>query len=580
MLCCGLQLEPLLLQTSISILQLLVQRFWFEKNLSLLAKCQTSTSGERHAHAPSFAVCCSPLHVVFVCFSVYWSVLRCIAAHHWGKAAITAGIAEWRREDMERQMDDAEQQRIVDKFERNVAEVLAQRTTKERKSRKRGAANLNEEQRPEAEAGAELPAPSLSNTPQMQQSMLMPAPPFPFLPFFFDGYVQQLALHPAALCLVDVPLDLTVPRQASLRPPQPRQQASVGPDTDSTAVTSLSSPERRIGLDTVAAAAAAAAAAETDAASDAPVHHAPAKRARRSSSTVAEKEAVVMRPTKRATKRAKEPEQMDAESDGEGLESAHATLTLSRKVMDQHPAEATSSDSAVATSSVGGVSIPDAAAATADAGPQVHVVPSLRAPLLVPLELLSLGLSAWQRKRAASTTDVRHRDAMDGALSELMWQLADQLTDGERLDLPEFHQARRSPSRPASAAHNARMEGERQCTMMLRMLEKMAAQSAPAPCSGGSASMQVVTAPSLGWLRLADAEAVPLLLSPNSSTCAKTGEQPSLCATSSVSSSLPTGGTDAQAPVLTVAEVGVVPTSSPSGAEALQAARHDVSPGR
>jgi hypothetical protein len=44
MRCCGLQLEPFLLQTSISILQLLVQRFWFEKNLALLAKCQTATS--------------------------------------------------------------------------------------------------------------------------------------------------------------------------------------------------------------------------------------------------------------------------------------------------------------------------------------------------------------------------------------------------------------------------------------------------------------------------------------------------------------------------------------------------------
>jgi len=44
MLCYGLQLEPLLLQTSISILQLLVQRFWFEKNLPLLAKCQPATS--------------------------------------------------------------------------------------------------------------------------------------------------------------------------------------------------------------------------------------------------------------------------------------------------------------------------------------------------------------------------------------------------------------------------------------------------------------------------------------------------------------------------------------------------------
>jgi len=105
------------------------------------------------------------------------------------------------------------------------------------------------------------------------------------------------------------------------------------------------------------------------------------------------------------------------------------------------------------------------------------VIPSLRAPLVVPVELLSLGISAWVRKRQSSTEDAGHRDALDDALAELMWQLADQLTDGERLDLPEFQQARRSASRSASAAHNAQMEGERQCTIMLGMLDKLAQTS-------------------------------------------------------------------------------------------------------
>jgi hypothetical protein len=158
---------------------------------------------------------------------------------------------------------------------------------------------------------------------------------------------------------------------------------------------------------------------------------------------------------------------------------------------------------------------------------------------------------------------------MDGALSD---QLADQLTDGERLDLPEFHQARRSPSRPASAAHNVRMEGERQCTIMLRMLEKLTAQSAP-PGSGG-ATTQIVAAPSVDSLRLADAEAVSLLLLPDPN------EQPSLRATGPVSPALTASGADAQAPMLTVVEEAAVPASSPSDAKPLQTAPNEVCHGR
>jgi hypothetical protein len=100
-------------------------------------------------------------------------------------------------------------------------------------------------------------------------------------------------------------------------------------------------------------------------------------------------------------------------------------------------------------------------------------IPLLRAPLLLPIEIVSLGISAWMRKRQSQGEASTHRDAMDDVLGDVMWQLADQLTDGERLDLREFQQARRSTSRAASAAHNARMEGERQCAIMLRMLEKL-----------------------------------------------------------------------------------------------------------
>src|SRR4051794_27267857 len=53
----------------------------------------------------------------------------------------------------------------------------------------------------------------------------------------------------------------------------------------------------------------------------------------------------------------------------------------------------------------------------------------LRAPLLLPVEIVSLGISAWMRKRQTQGEASTHRDAMDDLLGDVMWQLADQLTD-------------------------------------------------------------------------------------------------------------------------------------------------------
>jgi len=156
-------------------------------------------------------------------------------------------------------------------------------------------------------------------------------------------------------------------------------------------------------------------------------------------------------------------------------ESSRPSRRKRRKVMNQHPAEATSPGSAVATSSVGEVPIPAAAAADANPAPRGSI--SARSAGRANRALC-------QRKRGAS--DANHRDAMDGALSDLMWQLAHQLMDGELLESPEFYQARRSPSRPASA-HNARMEGERQCTIVQRMLDKLATQPTSPHPAGESA---------------------------------------------------------------------------------------------
>jgi hypothetical protein len=91
------------------------------------------------------------------------------------------------------------------------------------------------------------------------------------------------------------------------------------------------------------------------------------------------------------------------------------------------------------------------------------------------MEVLSLGITAWMRSRLRQPS--AHRLALDEALAELTWELADHLTDGDRLALPEFKRARRSESRPAAAAHNQRMEGERRCTMLINILRKLAEEA-------------------------------------------------------------------------------------------------------
>jgi hypothetical protein len=67
---------------------------------------------------------------------------------------------------------------------------------------------------------------------------------------------------------------------------------------------------------------------------------------------------------------------------------------------------------------------------------------------------------------------------MDGALTDLMWELSEALTDGDRLLVPEFKQARRSASRAASASYHHSVEGERGCNLLHTVLEKLM-QAAP-----------------------------------------------------------------------------------------------------
>ena len=62
---------------------------------------------------------------------------------------------------------------------------------------------------------------------------------------------------------------------------------------------------------------------------------------------------------------------------------------------------------------------------------------------------------------------------MDDALAVFGWDLAEEMSDGALMQVPEFKRARRSESREVAAAHSGRMEGERRCTMLLNMLDRI-----------------------------------------------------------------------------------------------------------
>jgi hypothetical protein len=100
-------------------------------------------------------------------------------------------------------------------------------------------------------------------------------------------------------------------------------------------------------------------------------------------------------------------------------------------------------------------------------------IPCLSPSDYVPIEVVRLGVLAWERQRKSGCTTALHRQAMDDALAELMWDLSDQLPDGAKLELHDFKRARRSESREVAAEHNARMEGERHCTMLRDILDKL-----------------------------------------------------------------------------------------------------------
>lgn len=87
---------------------------------------------------------------------------------------------------------------------------------------------------------------------------------------------------------------------------------------------------------------------------------------------------------------------------------------------------------------------------------------------------MRMGVQAWRKHRQRQ--GVAHQKPLDDAMAELMWQLADQLSDGALLRVPEFKRARRSESRQVAAAFSGGMAGERQCDLVLRLLEQLDAQ--------------------------------------------------------------------------------------------------------
>jgi len=110
--------------------------------------------------------------------------------------------------------------------------------------------------------------------------------------------------------------------------------------------------------------------------------------------------------------------------------------------------------------------------------PSAIPLPTLPAIANIPVLLLRLGVREWRKHRQRQPTEAQH--LLDDAMAEVMWQLADTLPEGLLLQVPEFKRARRSESRKVAAAFSHRMAGERQCDLILRLLDQMDKEEAEA----------------------------------------------------------------------------------------------------
>jgi hypothetical protein len=104
-------------------------------------------------------------------------------------------------------------------------------------------------------------------------------------------------------------------------------------------------------------------------------------------------------------------------------------------------------------------------------------VPCMTEPHALPLEIIKLGVKAWLSRRQLPSEQASHRAALDNALVDLMWDFSENdLTDGERLAIPEFKRARRSAARDVAARRSGSMSGERACNLLLNVLDMLIAR--------------------------------------------------------------------------------------------------------
>ena len=188
---------------------------------------------------------------------VFHAVLQHVVHHRIGKATIAACISQWKRDDMERNMTDAEQQAILETFRQNI-ETL-QTKPKEKKPRRKRTADT---------ALSVVDHPSSSQLHPFQSDLAHSGQGESFIPhgfyhtstaFFLDGLGPYLNKHPNALHQHDLPLELEFP-QGQNSPRLQINQASPSAREDSlpsARVLPLHVSPLLSGLDVVAQAAAA-----------------------------------------------------------------------------------------------------------------------------------------------------------------------------------------------------------------------------------------------------------------------------------------------------------------------------------
>jgi len=123
-------------------------------------------------------------------------------------------------------------------------------------------------------------------------------------------------------------------------------------------------------------------------------------------------------------------------------------------------------------------------------GDGVFEVTLLRGVLSIPLELLRIAAKAWQEVRGRSGLSEPKRDAIDEAVDDLFWELYDDLSDGDRLELPGFAQARRGEPRAASVFSQAQ-KATRGIRLLIVTLQLLIGAQTRSAASRGETSVLV-----------------------------------------------------------------------------------------